>query len=173
MNFRIFLTGFMGSGKSYTGRRLSEALGIPFIDLDHWIEDQEGQSIQAIFEKSGEAAFRQIEREALHQMIAYEQAVIACGGGAPCFFDNMEWMNRHGITVYLQTPVAELCRRLLPEMAHRPLLKGLNEHTLPAFIGEKLALREPYYLQSQVVAPLPGALEEMLLALKEQMVTGY
>ena len=99
MNFRIFLTGFMGSGKSYTGRRLSEALGIPFIDLDHWIEDQEGQSIQAIFEKSGEAAFRQIEREALHQMIAYEQAVIACGGGAPCFFDNMEWMNRHGITV--------------------------------------------------------------------------
>ena len=106
-------------------------------------------------------------------MIAYEQAVIACGGGTPCFFDNMEWMNRHGITVYLQTPVAELCRRLLPEMAHRPLLKGLNEHTLPAFIGEKLALREPYYLQSQVVAPLPGALEEMLLALKEQMVTGY
>ncbi|MFM9949031.1 MAG: shikimate kinase [Saprospiraceae bacterium] len=173
MNFRIFLTGFMGSGKSYTGRRLSEALGIPFVDLDTWIENQEGQSIQTIFEKSGEAAFRQIEREALHQMIEYGQAVIACGGGAPCFFDNMEWMNRHGITVYLQTPVDELCRRLLPEMAHRPLLKGLDEQTLPGYIGDKLALREPYYLQSQVVAPLPGALEEMLVALMRQMVTGY
>lgn len=173
MNLRIFLTGFMGSGKSYTGRRLSEALGIPFVDLDNWIETQEGQSIQAIFNASGEAAFREIEREALHQMIEYGQAVIACGGGAPCFFDNMEWMNRHGITVYLQTPVDDLCRRLLPEMAHRPLLKGLDEQALPGFIGEKLALREPYYLQSQVVATLPGALEEMLVALKAQMVTGY
>jgi len=172
MNFRIFLTGFMGSGKSHFGRRLSEALGIPFIDLDHWIEDQEGKSVQAIFQNSGEAAFREIEREALHQMIEYGQAVIACGGGAPCFFDNMEWMNRHGITVYLQTSVDELCRRLLPEMAHRPLLKGLDEQTLPGFIEEKLALREPFYLQSQVVATLPGALEDMLVALKVQMVTG-
>lgn len=158
----------MGSGKSHTGRRLSEVLGIPFIDLDHWIEDQEGQSVQTIFQKSGEAAFREIEREALHQMIAYEQAVIACGGGTPCFFDNMEWMNRHGITVYLQTSVAELCRRLLPEMAHRPLLKGLNEQTLLSFIEERLALREAYYFQAQVIATLPGALEEMLLELKRQ-----
>ena len=162
----------MGSGKSYTGRRLSEALDIPFIDLDHWIEDQEGQSIQAIFEKSGEAAFREIEREALHQMIAYEQAIIACGGGTPCFFDNMEWMNRHGITVYLQTPVEELCRRLLPEMTHRPLLKGLDEYSLPQFIEEKLAQREPYYLLSQVIATLPEALEDMLLELKQQLVIG-
>jgi len=168
LNFRIFLTGFMGCGKSHTGRRLSEALNVPFVDLDNWIENQEGQSIQAIFKTSGEAAFREIEREALHQMIQYGQAVIACGGGAPCFFDNMEWMNRHGITIYLQTPVDELCRRLLPEMAHRPLLKGLNEQTLSDFIGEKLALREPYYLQSQVVATLPGALEDMLVALKRQ-----
>ncbi len=163
----------MGSGKSYTGRRLSEALDIPFVDLDNWIETQEGQSIKTIFEKSGEAAFRHIEWEALHQMIEYGQAIIACGGGAPCFFDNMEWMNRHGITVYLQTPVDELCRGLLTEMAHRPLLKGLDEQTLPGFIEEKLALREPYYLQSQVVSTLPAALEEMLVALKAQMVTGY
>ncbi len=167
---RIFLIGFMGSGKSHTGRRLSTILDMPLIDLDHWIESREGQSVQEIFSTSGETYFREIERAALHQMADYEKVIVACGGGTPCFFDNMDWMNQQGITIYLQTPVAELCRRLLPEMAHRPLLKDQNKETLPEFIREKLAMREPYYMQAQVIADLPEALEEMLVALKEQLV---
>ncbi|NUO01826.1 MAG: shikimate kinase [Saprospiraceae bacterium] len=169
MTFRIFLTGFMGSGKSHTGRLLGEALGIPFVDLDDWIEKQEGQSIAEIFAASGEAAFRKIEQNALRSMHNFDFVIVSCGGGTPCFFDNMDWMKEHGITVYLQIPAAELCRRLIPEMAHRPLLKGLNELTMLPFIEEKLALREPYYLQSQIITDSPGALIEILAELNRQI----
>ncbi len=169
--FRIFLLGFMGSGKSHTGRRLGEVLGLPFVDLDALIEAREGMTVQDIFSIRGESFFRQAEQAALHTLQDYDQVIVACGGGTPCFFDNMDWMNRHGITVYLETPVEELCRRLLPEMAHRPLLQGLDASTLPGFIAERLALREPYYRKAQVVADLPGALEEMLVLLHGQLVT--
>lgn len=166
---RIFLIGFMGSGKSYTGKRLAAALHLPFTDLDALIEKQQGRSVQEIFRDEGELAFRQMEQTALRETATFAEAIIACGGGTPCFADNMEWMNAQGITVYLQTPVEVLAQRLLPEMAQRPLLHGLDETSLPAFIAEKLAFRESWYLQAQVTARVPEALEEMLLELKKQM----
>lgn len=159
----------MGSGKSHTGRRLGDLLNLPFIDLDAFIEAQEGLSVQEIFSRYGEDFFRRTEQRALHQMLDHEAAIISCGGGTPCFFDNMTWMNQHGITAYLQTPVETLFERLLPEMAHRPLLDGQDEETLPAFIAAKLALREPHYLQAQIIADVPGALEDMLMLLKTQL----
>lgn len=158
---RIFLIGFMGSGKSFTGKQLSRLLEIPFIDLDDYIEEQAGKSIKQIFETEGEHAFRDRERRALHDMIQYERAVIACGGGTPCFGDNMAWMNRNGLTVYLKAPVDLLARRLEPETAHRPLLKGLDADELRRFIRQRLRRRAPYYEQAGVVYEQENGLESI------------
>lgn len=148
---KIFLLGFMGSGKSHVGKQLAEHIGLEFIDLDHWIEEQEGQSIAHIFKTKGETTFREIERAALREMAAKENILIACGGGTPCFFDNMAWMNRQGITIYLETPVEVLTQRLIPQQAQRPLLQNLNEPELRSFITYKLAERKPFYEQAQVI----------------------
>jgi len=95
---RFYLIGFMGSGKSFLGRRLANALQLPFLDLDDYLEEWSGRSIPRIFEESGEEAFRKLESEALRDTARLPSAVIACGGGTPCFGDNMAWMNAHGIT---------------------------------------------------------------------------
>ena len=156
---KIFLLGFMGSGKSHVGKQLAERIGVDFIDLDHWIEEQEGESIAHIFKTKGEIAFRERERDALHEMAAKENMVIACGGGTPCFFDNMEWMNQQGITIYLETPVEILAQRLIPQQAQRPLLQNLNEPELQHFITLKLAERKPFYEQAQVIYQVTAAEE--------------
>lgn len=148
---RIYLVGFMGSGKSHTGRQLAQLLGYPFLDLDALIEERAGMDIPSIFAREGENGFRQREREALHSTRRLEEIIVACGGGAPCFFDNMEWMNQHGLTIYLEAPVPVLAQRLMPGREHRPLIAGLAEEDLPAFIEEKLANRDPIYRQSQIL----------------------
>ncbi|MBK7873331.1 MAG: shikimate kinase [Saprospiraceae bacterium] len=165
---RIFLIGFMGSGKSHVGKRLAHLCNIPFIDLDNEIEQQEGRTIPQIFEQNGEAAFRAIEQNALHKILKHEDAVIATGGGTPCFFDNMNWMNQYGITIYLQTPVDILVERLQSERAHRPLLQNLNDETLYTFIAEKLAAREMYYLQAGVVYQIKESNENVAKALMQE-----
>jgi shikimate kinase len=121
----IFLIGMMGSGKSTTGKQLARLLGWPFIDLDAQIEDQNGQTIGQLFERSGESGFRLIEQQALHEVIAAKkQAVVATGGGTPCFFDNLEAMKKAGWVVFLKTPLPLLVERLQAQHADRPLLKG-------------------------------------------------
>lgn len=148
---RVFLIGFMGSGKSYTGRRLANGAAVPFFDLDEWIESREGRSIRSIFEEEGEPYFRERERDALREMARFRDAVISCGGGTPCFHDNMSWMNRQGVTIYLRAPAEVLARRLAREQEKRPLLKGLNQESLLSFIRSKLEEREPFYLKSSVI----------------------
>ncbi len=148
---RIFLIGFMGSGKSHVGRQLAKAAQMPFLDLDDYIEQQEQRPIRDIFAQEGEAAFRQMERAALHRTAELPEAVIACGGGTPCFFDNMDWMNRHGVTVYLQTPADILFQRLQAGKNKRPLLATLDDAALQSYITNKLNEREPFYLQAGVV----------------------
>ncbi len=148
---RIFLIGFMGSGKSYTGRRLAEEAAVPFFDLDKLIETREGRSIRAIFEEEGEPYFRERERDALREMARFRNAVISCGGGTPCFHNNMSWMNQQGVTIYLRAPAEVLARRLALEQEQRPLLKGLNKDGLLSFIRSKLEEREPYYMESSIV----------------------
>lgn len=157
----IFFIGFMGSGKSHEGALLAAHLGLPFIDLDQWIEAQQGRTISAIFKDDGENVFRSIEASALHQaandLLSQESAihtshkfvgVIATGGGTPCFHGNIEWMNANGVTIWLNLSVDILVNRLRQEKKKRPLIAELNDDQLYEFIEDKLKERYPYYSKS-------------------------
>lgn len=147
---RLFLLGFMGCGKSYSGKRLAEGFGINFLDLDEYLEAKEGRTIREIFEAEGEDYFRIKEKECLQDMAKKESTIISVGGGTPCFFDNMEWMNQHGVTIFLETPVEVLAKRLMQAMENRPLLKGFSKKELTEFIENKLKERNPFYHQAHL-----------------------
>ncbi|MEM9525660.1 MAG: shikimate kinase [Bacteroidota bacterium] len=144
----IFLTGFMGAGKSYTGRRLATLLDVAFIDLDERIEDNAGKTINAIFSEQGEVAFRELEAEILRSLQAEIPGVVATGGGAPCYHDNMDWMNANGTTVFLDPPISILVQRLEAGRAHRPLLQTADE--LAAFVQKKLESRRADYEKAKI-----------------------
>lgn len=146
-----FLIGFMGSGKTYQGMRLAKRLGVPFVDLDECIEAGGGLTIPTIFEQQGEAAFRRIEQRYLHGLAQEAPAVVATGGGTPCFFDNMDWMNAHGTTVFLKTPVPVLAARLRTDPVVRPLLAGIPEEHLEQHIARLLEQRMPFYSKASVI----------------------
>ncbi len=147
---RIFLIGFMGSGKSYTGKRLAAALGCEFHDLDELLEAHEACSVAGIFRDKGEIYFRELESQILRETERFPRAVISCGGGTPCFHGNMDWMNAHGVTIWLDPPVDVIYRRLQRKPHKRPLLAGLEtEEAWRAFIESRLAERRPYYSQAQ------------------------
>lgn len=141
---RIYLIGFMGSGKSHIGQLLSSAMGLHYIDLDKEIE-KKGMSISEIFNQKGENYFRKLEREALLETIALEKTIIACGGGTPCFFDNMEWMNRNGITIFLNPAIEILMERLINEREKRPLLLKKSDNEIHTYIIELLKTRMQFY----------------------------
>ncbi len=148
----IFLLGFMGSGKSTIGKSLAITLGYNFIDLDHYIENQEGRSVSEIFAAKGEDHFRELETRYLKELALSEaNTVLSLGGGTPCFNNNMKLANSLGITVYLQTGNDELYDRLKDQTANRPLLSGKNEEELKGFITGKVHEREPFYNQSKII----------------------
>jgi shikimate kinase len=147
---RIYLIGYMGSGKTGVGKKLSKHAGYDFIDLDEYIESKYGKSIPDIFSGEGEARFRELERKYLHEVSALNKVVISAGGGTPCFFDNMDFMNRTGLTVYLRMTSSALARRLENARTHRPLLQGLEGEELKSFIRSSLEKREPFYRQASV-----------------------
>lgn len=165
---QVFLIGFMGSGKSHTGRALAQRLGHPFIDLDEYIEAQEGMAIAQLFAQRGEAGFRQLEGQRLRELGGQSKAIISCGGGTPCFLDNMEWMNGQGLTIYLRTPPELLAQRLEHGRAERPLLQGLEGEGLLAFIRQKLAEREACYEQASLIYEQRGLQEDVAGALRHQ-----
>lgn len=144
----------MAVGKTTIGKRLAKALHRPFIDTDQLIAQRTLKTIDEIFERLGEDEFRKIEADTL-RCITESNAIIATGGGLPCYFNNMEFMNEHGITIYLRANSAFIYTRLLHAKAPRPLLKELKLDELLPFIEGKLAARQPYYLQSKVVHELP------------------
>ena len=146
---RIFLTGYMGSGKTTLGRALATDLGVPFIDLDHYIEQRYRKTIAQLFAEKGEEGFREIERRMLHEVGEFEDVIISTGGGTPCFFDNIEFMNSQGTTVYLDVPVERLFIRLCIARSKRPLIKDKNDEELRAFIIEQLEKRAPHYSKAQ------------------------
>jgi shikimate kinase len=148
----IFLIGFMGSGKTTLGRKLAARLGYLFMDLDHIFEAQEGMTIGEYFAKYGEDAFRKLESEVLKTHKYPEHAIVATGGGLPCFFDNMYWMNAHGKTVYLKLAPKTLADRLQNEKDERPLLRERHGEALVQFIAEKLQEREPFYNKANIIA---------------------
>ncbi len=152
---RIFITGFMGAGKTYLGRTLAEQLGFQFIDLDELIEAKLGMAISLIFQDSGETAFREIEAECLRSLAGQHQIVVSTGGGCPCFLENMEWMNGHGITLYFYATPGLLTKRLSSEKEHRPLISDIPPHDLEQFIEAKLGERALFYEQSHLKFLVP------------------
>ena len=142
---RIFLTGYMGAGKTTLGKAFARELGVPFIDLDWYIEERYHKSIRELFTERGEASFRELERTMLHEVAEFEDVIISTGGGTPCFFDNMEYMNTHGQTVFLDVHLDVLFRRLRVATQQRPILQGKTDEELRAFIAEALEKRTPYY----------------------------
>ena len=149
---RIYLIGFMGSGKSHWGRLLSKKLTLPFFDLDSQITEQENKSIVEIFEEKGEEYFRMLEKEALYILTeSHDSFVMACGGGTPCYFNNIDYMNQNGTSVWLNTRLDVLFNRLLKEKESRPLLKDLSDSQLKQFILKKFSERRIYYEQAELV----------------------
>mgnify|MGYP002597048398 CR=1 FL=1 len=148
---RIILIGYMGSGKTTLGNALSKELGLPFFDLDWYIENRFCRTVSRLFAERGEEGFRHIEREMLHEVAEFENVVISTGGGAPCFFDNMDFMNRTGKTVFLDVHPDVLFRRLRVAKQQRPILQGKEDDELKAFIVQALEKRAPFYHQAQYI----------------------
>lgn len=159
---RIFLIGYMGSGKTTIGKMLAKKLNLNFIDMDAYIEEKQFKSIAQIFSEIGENEFRILEKKYLHEVGEFENLVISTGGGAPCFFDNMEYMKEHGKTIYLQLTPQELQNRLETSKAYkRPLLAEKKGDELLHFITEGLKKREIYYNEAQFIAT-QGSIEDMV-----------
>ncbi len=147
----VFLTGFMGSGKTTFGAKLARSLKWPFIDLDQYIEKKEKISVSAIFENFGETAFRRIEQNCLEEIILKEKkTVIALGGGTICFDDNLEKVKRSGCLIFIDTPATTLAQRLEKSKTKRPLLKDKKGEQLIKFINDKLAERSKFYDQADI-----------------------
>ncbi len=147
---RIYLVGYMGCGKSTLGLNLAKSLGLTFIDLDKFIEERNCKTVPQLFEELGEPGFRKKERQALEEVSQFSDVVIATGGGAPCFFDNMELMNTTGITLFMDIDPAILAERLLKSKTDRPLIKGKNREQLVGFLKESLQKRTPFYSKAQI-----------------------
>jgi shikimate kinase len=149
---KIFLIGFMGSGKTTLGRKLAARMDYEFIDLDHKLEQRVELSIAEYFSFFGEDSFRKLEKEVLRKTPYPENAVISTGGGLPCFFDNMDWMKANGKVVYLNLSPKTLADRLEAGKEERPLLQDKHGEALVAFIEQKLEEREKYYSQANIIA---------------------
>ena len=149
---KIFFIGFMGSGKTYWGKRVSEKLSIPFFDLDEQITSHEEKSITEIFTEHGEEYFRLLEKDILHIITeSHENLVMATGGGAPCYYNNIEYMNLSGTTIWINTPLDTLFQRLIREKESRPLIKELSHDQLKGFIIKKFSDRKIYYEQADII----------------------
>jgi shikimate kinase len=167
---RIYLTGFMGAGKTTIGKLLAQKMGFLFFDLDEFIEQEEGLSITQLFDQRGEQTFRYLEARALRRTRQFERVVVACGGGAPCFWGGMNWMNEHGLTIYLKVSVASLAKRLGKEGKNdRPLLLGQPAEQLEAWIREKLEGREPVYEMARITVDLEDQAEAITEFLQNQL----
>lgn len=148
----VFLIGYMGCGKTTLGEVLAQQMGVPFIDLDEYIERQQGMTIVEIFAREGEERFRQLETAALGEVAAMDGVIIACGGGTPCHGNNMTLMNEMGITVWLTTsPERITARLLLPEQrVKRPKFNDLPDEAFLPLVQRELERRSPYYNQASL-----------------------
>lgn len=146
---RIVLLGYMGAGKTTVGRQLALNLGMQFYDLDWYIEMRYHTRVADIFAEKGEAGFREIERNMLHEVAEFENVVLSCGGGTPCFFDNMDYLNSMSDTVYLKATPEVLAAHLKMGKVERPLIKGKSDEELLTYIKESLEKREPFYSKAK------------------------
>ncbi|MBR3477948.1 MAG: shikimate kinase [Bacteroidaceae bacterium] len=145
---KIALIGYMGAGKTTLGKALARQMGLQFYDLDWWIEEKAGCTIAQIFAQQGEDAFREMERQALHEVMQKDDIVLSVGGGTPCFFDNIDYMNSQANTVYLNASVETLKAHIRMGGSKRPLVDGKSDEELTAYITTSLQKRESYYRQA-------------------------
>ena len=150
VGMKIFLVGLMGSGKSYWTKQLAKKYKTGGYDLDYLIEVKEEKTIAEIFTEDGEDYFRKVESTVLKWFAEKKTYVLATGGGAPCFFDNMDWMNKQGITIWLDEPLPVIAARLAPEKEHRPLIAKLSDSELLAFLEKQRESRLPFYSSAQI-----------------------
>ena len=149
---RVFLLGFMGCGKTHWGKLIGQKLNIPFFDLDEEIVSSEGKSINDIFAEQGEEYFRLKEKEVLYMITEnHESFVMASGGGTPCFYNNIDYMNKSGTTVWFNCSVDCLFKRLVNEKEKRPLIRNLTDEQLKAYIMKKYADRKIFYQQASII----------------------
>lgn len=141
----IFLIGFMGCGKTTLGRALGALSSLRFVDLDSHIEARTHKTITELFRNEGEEKFRQIEHELLEELAGREDIIIACGGGTPCFHNNMELMNHAGLTVFIDTSRECIMRRLKAGRRRRPLVAALGDSELEAYVDTTFEQRRPVY----------------------------
>ncbi len=139
----------MGAGKTTIGKALAREAGLEFYDLDWYVEDRFRTTIPKIFAERGEEGFREMERKMLHEVAEFEDVVVSCGGGTPCFFDNMDYMNRQAETVYLKATPEVLRAHLLTGKSQRPLIQGKSPEELRDFIRRSLVQREPFYARAK------------------------
>jgi len=147
----IYLIGFMGSGKTTLGRRLASALNWSFADLDRLIEESAGSTIPELFETKGEEFFRKLEEAELRKTALLSEFVVATGGGTPCYRENIDFMNRTGITIYIKQTPGLLASRLLRSPGDRPLIKRITTENLSDYINSTLEAREPFYMKASYV----------------------
>lgn len=148
---RIILLGYMGAGKTTVGKALAKALNLQFYDLDWYIENRMHMTVKQIFDERGEGGFRKIEHNMLHEVAEFEDVVISCGGGTPCFFDNIDYMNQQGETVYLKATPDVLYGHLKMGRTVRPLLLNKTPDEVKDFVSRQLAEREPFYTKAKHV----------------------
>ncbi len=146
---RIIIIGYMGAGKTTVGHALSKQLGIPFYDLDWYIETRMRKTVAQIFAEKGEDGFRKIEYNMLHEVAEFENVIISCGGGTPCFFDNMDYLNGQGETIYLKATPDVLYKHLKMGKTVRPLLLNKTPEETQDYIRQQLTLREPFYTKAR------------------------
>lgn len=146
---RIFLIGYMGAGKTTLGKAFAREMGLNFIDLDWYIEERYHKTVQQLFSERGEEGFRELERKMLHEVAEFEDVIVSAGGGTPCFFDNMEYMNTCGDTVFLDVASEVLFHRLKVARQQRPLLANKSDEELMNFICEALQKRHPFYSKAK------------------------
>ena len=146
---RIILVGYMGSGKTTVGKALSKETGMMFYDLDWYIESRMRKTVAEIFAERGEESFRRMEYNMLHEVAEFEDVIISCGGGTPCFYDNMDYLNRQGEVVYLKASPETLYKHLLMAKVERPLLKDKTSEELIDYITGHLKSREPFYQKAR------------------------
>lgn len=148
----FFLNGFMGSGKTHWGKIWAATHKLGFLDLDESIEIAERKSVVDIFETKGETYFRTVETAILKSCKDITSStIIACGGGTACYKDNLEWMNNHGISIYISCTPEEILRRLIKGQQSRPLIKKLNQSELLFFIQQKLRERASFYNSCNII----------------------
>ena len=146
---RIILIGYMGSGKTTVGKALSKETGMMFYDLDWYIEGRMHKTVAQIFAERGEEGFRKIEYNMLHEVAEFEDVIISCGGGTPCFFDNIDYLNGQGDVCYLKATPEVLYKHLLMGKVERPLIKGKSPEELINFITEQVGKREEFYTKAR------------------------